>query len=412
MLEMLEEARLLDNRDPLNHVKTQFDTPKNTIYLDGNSLGPLSYPVNLRVQEVMNEQWGQDLIKSWNQHNWIHKPQQVGDSIGKLIGAASGQTICCDSISVNLFKVLSVALNTHEGSTVLSTKDNFPTDLYMVQGLKALFSARNIELKLVAEKQLEKHIDEDIAVVMVSQVNFRSGALLDIPKLTKRAHENNAAIIVDVAHSAGALPVHLDRWKVDFAVGCTYKYLNAGPGAPAFLYVAKRHLGASAQPLYGWMGHAEPFEFSPDYQPAADITQYLTGTPPIISMAATEAAVSIFESVSIDEIRDKSIKLGLAFERAMETSGLDQRFQSISPSSPKQRGSQLSYEHPEAFAICQAWIAEGVIADFRAPNYLRIGFAPLYLSFEDIFHAVEKLEKIMRTKAYNAPKFQAKNKVT
>ena len=412
MISTLAQAKAMDSNDPLRHLRDAFFLPQGVTYLDGNSLGPLPLAVSEHVNQVITAQWGHGLITSWNQHNWIHLPQKVGDRIGQLIGAAPGQTLCCDSISVNLFKVLSVALQRFSGSVVLSSEDNFPTDLYMVEGLRDIFSARNIELRLVAEADLESAINEDVAVVLATQVNFRSGALLDIETLSRKARSAGAATVIDLAHSAGALPIYLDQWQVDFAVGCTYKYLNAGPGAPAFLYVAERHLGQASQPLYGWMGHADPFAFAPAYQPATDITQYLAGTPSVLAMSAVDAALDVFAQTSMQAIRTKSLLLGEAFHSEMQRRGLTQLLTLVSPIDARQRGSQLSYAHPEAYAICQALIANGVIGDFRAPNYLRLGFTPLYTSFADIFVAVECLEQIMREQSYQSERFQARQKVT
>ncbi|MCC5880303.1 MAG: kynureninase [Idiomarina sp.] len=409
---MSTDAGLLDQQDSLSSLRSKFSLPEGMIYLDGNSLGPLPKAVKSRVDQVMTEQWGNSLITSWNKHQWINLPQRTGDRIGALIGAAPGQTLCCDSISINLFKVLAVALQLRPGTVVLSTEDNFPTDLYMVQGLRDLFSARSIELKLVAESELTASINNDVAAVLVTHVNFRTGALLDIEQLTAKAHACHAAMIVDLAHSAGALPVALDAWQVDFAVGCTYKYLNAGPGAPAFLYVAKRHLGKAAQPLYGWMGHADAFAFSPSYQPAQDISQYLTGTPSILAMSAVDAALDVFAQTNMQAIRDKSMQLGMVFQSEIARRGLDQYLTLMSPSAPQARGSQISYAHPHAYAICQALIADGVIGDFRAPDYLRLGFTPLYTSFADVFMAVDRLERIMQDEVYLEDKFQRRQKVT
>lgn len=405
-------AQQLDSDDPIAHLRAQFTLPDNLIYLDGNSLGPLTSTVTQRVNQVMQDQWGNDLIKSWNQHDWISMPQRIGDRIGKLIGAAAGQTLCCDSISINLFKVLSAALQLFPGQTIVSTEDNFPTDLYMVQGLAKWCSTRQITLKLVAEHELIDYINDDTAIVLVTHVNFRTSAMLDMAALQQQAKQHQAALIVDLAHSAGALPLQLDDWHVDFAVGCTYKYLNAGPGAPAFLYVAKRHLGSAVQPLYGWMGHAEPFTFSPAYQPAKGIVQYLTGTPSILAMAAVEAALDVFELTDMQAIRAKSIALGELFVTEIERRGLSSELTLISPQNPQQRGSQISYAHRDAYAICQALIADGVIGDFRAPNVLRIGFAPLYVSYSDIMHALDKLEYIVHEKTYLQQRFSVKHKVT
>jgi kynureninase len=411
-----DEVLALDVNDPLARWRDEFELPADTIYLDGNSLGCLSKAARLRAQEVIAQQWGQDLIKSWNQHGWIDLPIQVGEKIARLIGAAPGQTICCDSISVNLFKVLSAAIRLQPGRPlVLSTQDNFPTDLYIVQGLSEQLGVDHVRLKLVEENAIEQQLEEHaehIAVLLLTQVNFRSGRLLDMQHLTKRAHELGILVVWDLAHSAGVIPVELDGCDVDFAVGCTYKYLNGGPGAPGFLYAASRHHGKLRQPLTGWMGHQAPFEFTADYQPAAGIARFLTGTPPVISMSVLDAALDVFDGVKVQALRDKSLALSELFiHLARQHPELSQLLPAF-PQDSAQRGAQLAYHHPHAYAICQALIAEGVIADFRAPDILRVGFSPLYLRFEDIWVSVERLAAILKTGAWRDQQISHRGKVT
>ncbi|WP_127347925.1 kynureninase [Pseudidiomarina mangrovi] len=386
---------------------SQFFKPNGMIYLDGNSLGMLPNAVAERVNNVVQQQWGNDLINSWNQHDWINLPLTVGDKIARLLGAAPGQVVCCDSISLNLFKVLSAALQLREGrNTVLSTADNFPTDLYMVQGLQQLVGEQQCQLKLVAEQQLVDAIDETTAVVLVTEVNFRSGQRLDLATLSQLAHQHGALIIADLAHSAGAMAIELDHWQVDFAVGCTYKYLNAGPGAPGFVYVAKRHHDQFRQPLYGWMGHANAFEFAAEYRPAAGIRALLTGTPSIIALAAVDAALTAFDGHDLAQLHQQALDLADQFDNALQQHDIAGQFQRLTPLTRQQRGCQLSYAHPQAYAICQALIAAGVIADFRAPNYLRFGFTPLYLSAVEVEQAAQKLAEIIHHKRYLAAEFQ------
>ncbi|MGE6462150.1 kynureninase [Pseudoalteromonas tetraodonis] len=407
------EIVALDKADPLANKRDEFDLPADTIYLDGNSLGALPKAVKSRVAEVVNQQWGSHLIRSWNDHQWIDLPTQVGDKIAPIIGAAKGQVICCDSISVNLFKLLSSALSLNPGrNVVLSTQDNFPTDLYMVQGLSDLLGPDLCQLKLVAEQHIEQSLSDSVAVLLLTQVNFRTGQLLDMQKLTKLAHEKGILVIWDLAHSAGALPVELDNCNADFAVGCGYKYLNGGPGSPAFLYVAKRHQASVKQPLSGWMGHAKPFAFNAEYQGADNINQYLCGTPSVIAMSALDAALDVWQNVDISQIREKSIALAEVFTKLLQTHSCLSDLRLCSTENACQRGSQLAFSHTDAFAICQALIEKGVIADFRAPNILRFGFTPLYTSFEDIWNAVTILAEVVKTQLYTQPRFNLAGKVT
>lgn len=408
-----DEIIALDKVDPLAKKRLEFDLPADTVYLDGNSLGALPKSVKSRVAEVVRQQWGNDLIKSWNSHNWIDLPVQVGEKIAPMIGAAKGQVICCDSISVNLFKLLCSALKLNSGRTeVLSTKDNFPTDLYMVQGLSDLLGAQSCQLKMVEEQDVQQNLTESVAVLLLTQVNFRTGKLLDMAKLTQLAHDKGILVIWDLAHSAGALPVELDKCEADFAVGCGYKYLNGGPGSPAFLYVAQRHQETVKQPLCGWMGHAKPFAFDAEYAPATNINQFQCGTPSVISMSALDAALDVWHDVSMLQIRNKSEALADTFIRLIQMHDCLLDLILCSPNVAKQRGSQLAFSHDDAFAICQALIEKGVIADFRAPNILRFGFTPLYTSFEDIWLAVETLVNIVESKLYKEQRFNITLKVT
>lgn len=408
-----DDITALDKADPLAKKRLEFDLPTNTVYLDGNSLGALPTVAKSRIADVVSEQWGNHLIRSWNDHHWIDLPISVGNKIAPIIGAEPGQVICCDSISVNLFKLLSSALSLNSArSIVLSTQDNFPTDLYMAQGLSELLGPDLCQLQLVAEEQIEHNLNEDVAVLLLTQVNFRTGQLLNMEKLTQLAHKKGILVIWDLAHSAGALPVELDKCKVDFAVGCGYKYLNGGPGAPAFLYVAKRHHALVKQPLSGWMGHAKPFSFDPEYQSASNINQFLSGTPCVISMSTLDAALDVWQDVDILEIRQKSIALCDVFIRTVQMHDCLHELQLCSPNEANQRGSQLAFSHDNAFAICQALIEKGVIADFRAPNILRFGFTPLYTSFEDIWQAVNTLVDVVENELYKEPRFNLALKVT
>ena len=411
MINKVFSAEQLDNKDPLALKVEAFSLPDDTIYLDGNSLGPLPKSAEVRASEVVKQQWGQDLITSWNKHKWISLPQLVGDKIGNLIGAKNGQVICCDSISINLFKVLSAALKMRpERKVIATTRDNFPTDIYMVQGLLELLGDE-YSVRYIDESNIGAQLSDDIAVLMLTQVNFRTGLKLDMQSITALAHDKNILTLWDLAHSAGAFPVCLDDCDVDFAVGCTYKYLNGGPGAPAFIYVAERHQAQYKQPLSGWMGHSAPFSFSPDYAPDSTVKQNLCGTPGVIGMSILDAALDVFDGVSLKAIDEKSKKLQAFFIAEAKRAGVLDYFSLVSPPIDV-RGSQLALAHDEAYAICQAWIAEGVIADFRAPNILRIGFAPLYLSFTNVEKAVQTLSDIMVEKRYENATFQQRQSVT
>jgi kynureninase len=409
----LQLAQEFDLIDPLAKKRAEFLLPRDTIYLDGNSLGPLPKVAKTRVEEVVGKQWGEDLIASWNKNNWISLPATVGDKIAPLIGAAQGQVVCCDSISINLFKLLAAALNLQSTrKIVLSQTDNFPTDLYAAQGLSSLLGETQCQLKLVDVKSIVESLDESIAVLLLTHVNFRGGEKHDMALITKLAHAKGILVIWDLAHSAGAMPLQLDAAKVDFAVGCGYKYFNGGPGAPAFIYVAARHQSKVKQPLAGWMGDQSPFDFNSQYKAAPGINKFLSGTPNIISMAALDAALDVFCDVDLEQLWQKSMKLSELFRQTVsQHNGLDALLL-ISPNDPEQRGSQLAYSHPDAFAISQALIDHKVIVDFRAPNILRFGFTPLYTRFIDVSRAAQILEEIFTKKIYQHKQYQAKQQVT
>jgi kynureninase len=403
----------LDMLDSLKLKRYEFILPENTIYMDGNSLGPLTKAAKNRVASVLEQQWGNDLIHGWNKHHWIDLPLTVGDKIAALIGAEKGQVIACDSTSVNLFKVLASALKINpQRHVVLSQRDNFPTDLYMAQGLSEFLGDEACQLKSVDPELLLESLDDSIAVLMLTQVNFRSGRLHDMQKLTKRAHEKGVLVVWDLAHSAGALEITLDQCEVDFAVGCGYKYLNGGPGAPAFIYAAKKHHQDMTQPLSGWMGHAAPFEFEHDYRAGEAMLRFLAGTPNILSLVALDAALDVFSQVDMGAIRSKSIGLSELFMSCVDATLSLQEFELLSPPNALERGSQLAYSHEHAFAISQALIAHNVVVDFRAPNIIRFGFTPLYLSFQDVWRSAQVLINIVEQQLYLDPKYHTRSKVT
>ncbi len=407
------EVLRLDQDDPLAHKRAVFDLPDNIIYLNGNSLGPLPSSVPARMQSLINDEWGGDLISSWNMHGWIDMPQQVGEKLAPLVGAAAGQVICCDSVSINLFKVLVAALQLRpDRSVVLSQTDNFPTDLYMAQGLESLLGSTRMQLRTVAEQELATSLDNDIAVLYLTQVNFRSGAMHDIASLTRAAHEHGALVIWDLSHSVGVVPLALDEWQVDFAVGCGYKFLNGGPGAPAFIYANASLHDQFQQPLQGWMGHENAFAFEPAYKPAKGMAQFLVGTPNILSLAALDTALDVFADVETTALHNKARALGELFVELVQKEPGLQELVLESPARSEDRGGQLAFSHPQAWSISRALHKEGVMVDYREPNILRFGFSPLILSFEEIWRATHILRKIVEEKAYDKPEFREKLAVT
>jgi len=405
----------LDAQDPLRALRDQFELPPGIVYLDGNSLGVLPKAAMARLRTVVEDEWGRELIKSWNTAGWITLPQRVGDKIGRLVGAGPGELVVADSTSVNLFKVLSAALAIARAGSparlrIVSERSNFPTDLYIADGLAR---ERGAELVLVDADDLAATVDERTAVLMLTQVNYRTGRLHDMQAVTRRAHEAGALVVWDLAHSAGALPVDLTGARADFAVGCGYKYLNGGPGAPAFVWVHPRHADRFRQPLSGWMGHAAPFEFSSDYRPAAGIARYLCGTPPVLSLAALECGVDTVLAASIEALREKSIALTARFIDLVETRCAGHGLSLVTPRDAQRRGSQVCFARAEGgYAIVQALIARGVIGDFRAPDILRFGFTPLYTRFVDVWDAVEHLVQVLQSGEWKAARFNQRAAVT
>ena len=412
-MNLQDHAARLDRDDPLRELRDAFALPAGKVYLDGNSLGALPHCARERVQDVVEQQWGSDLITSWNSHDWVNLPLRVGEKIAPLIGAGPGQVICCDSISVNLFKLLATALALRAPRrTVLTCAGDFPTDAYMGQGLQALLGAGRCEMRAVPAAELAEALDESVAVLMITEVDFRSGLRHDMRELTAAAHDCGALVIWDLAHSAGAIPVALDDCAVDMAVGCGYKFLNGGPGAPAFLYLAQRHQNQVVQPLSGWFGHAAPFAFDPVYAPAAGISSYQAGTPGVIGMQALDAALDLFGDVEPDSLRRKSLALTAFFMEVLAATPALADMQLLTPTQDDRRGSQVSLRHPEAHAIAQCLIADGVIVDFRDPDIVRFGFAPLYNSFADAAVALERLSQVLSTGAYRQQRYRQRAQVT
>lgn len=404
------EIERRDRDDPLAHKREAFDMPQGVIYLDGNSLGVLPRTVPARMAEVVSREWGESLIRGWNDHDWIDLPARVGDKIARLIGAAPGTVVATDSTCVNLFKVLASALKLRpDRKVILSDSGNFPTDLYMAQGLSALLAAGH-ELKIVAPEEVEGAIDETVAVTMITEVDYKTGRRHDMRAITERAHAAGALTVWDLAHSAGAFAVDLAGAGADFAVGCGYKYLNGGPGAPAFLYVAPRHQDTIVPPLTGWMGHEAPFAFDLDYRPAKGVDRMRVGTPPVLSLSALDTALDVFEDVDLAVLREKSVSLCELFIAEVEARCPDLVL--ASPRDAATRGSQVSFRCDYGYPLMQALIARGVIGDFRAPDIVRFGFTPLYLSHTDVLKAAEILEEIVSTHAWDREEFKKKAKVT
>ncbi len=405
---MPERAAILDAGDPLAHYRDRFEVPQGVIYLDGNSLGCLPRATPARVEDVVRGEWGRDLIRSWNSAGWIDLPRRVGSIIAPLIGAQPHEVTACDTTSVNLFKLIAAALALRPGrKVVLSEPGNFPSDLYMIAGLERQGLATR---RLAARDHLKDALDADVALLLLTHTHYKTGALFDMAALTRAAHEAGALMLWDLSHSVGALPVDLNGCEADFAVGCGYKYLNGGPGAPAFAFVADRHLAEVEQPLTGWMGHASPFAFSDDYAAAPGIEKLLCGTPGIIGLAALEVGVELIAEIGVEALYAKSQKLSEFFRQCLVEAGVD--LELVSPSDPARRGSQLSFRHRHAYAICQALIARGVIGDFRDPDILRFGFAPAYLSFADMADAARHLAEVLESGEYEREEFQERAAVT
>lgn len=390
----------LDTTDPLMDYRADFHIPDGVIYLDGNSLGVLPQKTLAHLDYVMRVEWGERLIQSWQSSGWLDMPARVGNKIARLIGAEEGEVIVADSTSLNLFKTLAAGLALRpQRHVVLSTPDNFPTDLYMAQGLIHHLGNKH-ELRLVDGDEFATHINEEVALVMLTHVNYRTGRLHDMPLLTRVAHEQGALILWDLAHSAGAVPVDLHGSEADFAVGCGYKYLNGGPGAPAFLFVASQHQSHFHQPLSGWMGHANPFAFDPVYTPADGIGRYLCGTPPILSLSALECGIDQLLDVDMHLIREKSLALTDYFIELVEARCSQYGLELVTPRDRAIRGSQVSFRYAASGAVMQELHAHGVIGDFRPPDILRFGFTPLYLRYVDVWDAVETLHHILATRSW------------
>ncbi len=410
----------LDAKDPLAPLRELFALPPDIIYLDGNSLGVLPKATAARVAAAITQEWGAGLIRSWNTAGWMEQPGRIGDKIARLIGAGPGEVVAADSTSINLFKVLAAALRMQCGEDanrceVVSEIGNFPTDLYMAQGLNEV-AGNPYTLRWVETEDVLPILSQHTAVLMLTHVNYKTGRLWDMQAVTAAAQARGALVIWDLAHSAGAVPVDLKAANADFAVGCGYKYLNGGPGAPAFVWVHPRHVDRFVQPLSGWLGHAAPFAFTPEYAPAKGIGRYLCGTPPVLSMTALECGLDAMLAAEayggMAALRAKSVRLTDLFAQLVEERCAGHDLVLTSPRDAAQRGSQVCFAHPQGYPIMQALIARGVIGDFRAPDILRFGFTPLYTRFVDVWDAVEHLRQVLETAEWQGERFAARLAVT
>lgn len=401
-----EDCLARDRADPLAPLRDAFDLPEGVIYLDGNSLGARPRAALERAAAVVAREWGQDLIKSWNTAGWFEMPARLGDRLAPLVGARQGEVVVTDTTSLNLFKVLASALAMQERAdprrrVIVTERSNFPTDIYMAEGLSAWLD-RGYRLLLVdSPGELPAAIGADCAVVMLTHVNYRTGYQHDMAAITRLAHENGALAVWDLAHSAGAVPVDLHAANADFAVGCTYKYLNGGPGSPAFVWVPQRHQAAFAHPLSGWWSHASPFAMAPSFSPGDGIKRALCGTQPVVSLALVECGLEIFERTSIEALRAKSLALTDLFITLVESRCAGHPLELVTPREHERRGSQVSFTHPHGYAVMQALIARGVIGDYREPQIMRFGFTPLYTRFADVWDAVGILKDILDRQDYD-----------
>lgn len=412
-----DECVAMDRSDPLRSFRDEFALPGGVVYLDGNSLGARPRTAAARAAQLVSEEWGDGLIRSWNTAGWFGLPQRLGDKLAPLIGAGPGEVVITDTTSINLFKVLATALRVQAARdparrSIVSERSNFPSDLYIAQGLADLLQ-QDYALQLADDPdEIDAAVGADTAVLMLTQVNYQTGALLDMGALTAMAHARGALTVWDLAHSAGALPVDLRGANADYAIGCTYKYLNGGPGAPAFVWVTPSLRDAFWQPLSGWWGHAAPFEMEPGYRPAMGMDRFLSGTQPMTSLALVECGLDVFAQTDMATLRTKSLALTDLFIELVEARCAGHPLTLVTPREHARRGSQVSFEHPDGFAVMQALIHRGVIGDYREPRILRFGFTPLYVGFADVWDAVETFRDVLDTAQWDDPRFRTRPAVT
>lgn len=412
-----QELRELDQADPLAALRNEFALPDGVIYLDGNSLGARPKAALARATQMIEQEWGEGLIRSWNTAQWSTLSTRLGDKLAGLIGAGPGEVAITDTTTVNLFKILAAGLRVQaerapQRKIILSELHNFPADLYVIEGLADLLQ-QGYELQLIDKPEdLPTLLNDKVALVLLTHVNYKSGHMFDMSATTELIHRHGALALWDLAHSAGAVPVDLTAAKADYAIGCTYKYLNGGPGSPAFVWVSPDLCDLTWQPLSGWWGHARQFAMEPHYQPASGITRYLCGTQPLVSLGMVECGLDLFARTDMQALRRKSLALTDLFIRLVEERCKDHPLTLVTPREHAQRGSHVSFEHPEGYAVVQALIAKGVIGDYREPRIMRFGFTPLYTSFQDVGLAVQALVEVLDNQEWRAPQFQTRHAVT
>ncbi|PRB18379.1 kynureninase [Microbacterium sp. MYb62] len=406
-----------DDADPLASMRERFVLPDGVIYLDGNSLGMLPKHTAAHLQRVITEEWGTGLIRSWNDAGWFAKPRTIGDRIAPLIGADAGEVVLGDSTSASLFQAAVAAVRLRPGRRVIvAERGNFPTDLYMLEAVQELLGGGTpLERRLISDDgpTLDDVLDDHVAVVVLTQVDYRTGRMHDMAEITRKVHAAGALVVWDLCHSVGAVPIDLNGAEADFAVGCTYKYLNGGPGSPSFIWAAARHHDAARPALTGWHGHAKPFDFTVEYAPAAGIERFRVGTPQLLSVAGLEASLDIWDDVDMELLREKSLRLTELFLSLVDTR-LTPRWgiEPVTPRESARRGSQVSLRHEDGYAVMQALIERGVIGDFRAPDLIRFGFTPLYTSYTDVWDAIDALEDVLHSEIWREPRFARRATVT
>ncbi|MEO1524672.1 MAG: kynureninase [Planctomycetota bacterium] len=401
----------LDGEDPLALYRERFFLPSGLKYCDGMSLGALPKEVPRSISKVIEQEWGEGLIRSWNSAGWIDAPRRLGGKLAPLLGADADEVVVADSTSVNLFKLLVAAIRLRpERHVIVVESSNFPTDIYVAEGVAELHP--RMELRLVEEGELGAALDDDVAVALLTHVDYKTAKMHDLSSVTREVHRCGALVVWDLSHSTGAVPIDLHAADADMAAGCGYKYLNGGPGAPAFMFVAREHLLRAEQPITAWIGHDQPFEFSTEYVPARSVNRLLSGTPPIVSMAALEAALDLWRDVDLETVRAKSIGLSQLFLQVVESRLGDAAPRLLSPRDPNERGSHLAFGHPNGYEIVQALIDRGMIGDFREPEVMRFGFAPLYMRFTDVLQAAEMLVDVVASRAWDQPKYRERSTVT
>ena len=405
------DCEKLDDADQLAALREAFALNDAEIYLDGNSLGPVSSSVRRRVNEVLDDEWGRGLVRSWNDAGWMAAPTRLGDRIAPLIGARPGEVLVADTLTFLLAKLIGAALEHRpDRHVVLTDAANFHSDIYIIEAMCER-AGRPVTMKTIDRDRLDEELNDDVALVELTQVDYRTGESLDMAAITEKVHAAGALMLWDFAHSAGAVPLDVTGADVDFAAGCGYKYLNGGPGAPAFLYVRSSWQGKLRNPLPGWLGHARPFDFEPTYEPAAGMQAFVTSSPSIIALAALDGALDVWDRTSMTEVRAKSLSMTDLFIDLVDER-LPGVFEVVTPREHAKRGSQVALRHPEGYGIIQSLIETGVIGDFRAPDICRFGFTPLYLRYVDVFDAVERLAQVMASESYRDPRFSVRNPVT